>query len=191
MSSIADFKVPTLNDFYTETAIANAPAHTGRLALNHGEEKSTLPRYTLSANEPYVTPQRVAERINYRLEETPVNLLFFSESNIANLQNLIKETVYEMSKDKRYVIDDQNEEDLRTVMRSYYLQYGVNDPTRVTEELKELNNRVVNWCSNNIMSEINAYVYYRKDIMDFPAPIANPVDTHIYGTRTGELKSFF
>jgi len=191
MSSIANFRVATLNDFYTQSAIANAPAHTGRLPLNNGEEKSTLPRYTLSADEPYVIPERIAERINYRLESTPVNLLFFSESNLANLQALIKQAVFEMSKNKRYVIDNQNEEDLKTVMRSYYLQYGMNDPKRVTEELKELNDRVVNWCANNIMTEINAYIYYRKDIMDFPAPIANPVDTHIYGTRTGELKSFF
>jgi hypothetical protein len=39
--------------------------------------------------------------------------------------------------------------------------------------------------------EVEAYRYYRKDILDFPAPIANPVDVKIYGTRTGELKSFF
>jgi adenine C2-methylase RlmN of 23S rRNA A2503 and tRNA A37 len=191
MSSIADYKVATLNDFYAQSSIANAPKHTGRLALNAGDEKSTLPPYTLTAQEPYVTPSRLAERINYRLEETPVNLMFFSEANISNLQGMIKNTVYEMSREKRYVIDNQNEADLKTVMRSYYLQYGMNDPNRVAEELKELNDRVVNWCSNNIMSEINAYVRYRKDIMDFPPPIENPVDTHIYGTRTGELKSFF
>lgn len=191
MSSIADYKVATLNDFYTQSSIANAPKHTGRLALNAGDEKSTLPPYTLTAQEPYVVPSRLAERINYRLEETPVNLMFFSEANISNLQGMIKNAVYEMSREKRYVIDNQNEADLKTVMRSYYLQYGMNDPNRVAEELKELNDRVVNWCSNNIMSEINAYVRYRKDIMDFPPPIENPVDTHIYGTRTGELKSFF
>ena len=191
MSSIADYKVATLNDFYTQSSIANAPKHTGRLPVDVAKEKSTLPPYTLSSPEPYVVPERIAERINYRLEETPVNLLFFSEANIANLQGMIKQTVYKMSKEKRYVIDNQNEADLKTVMRSYYLQYGMNDPARVTEELKELNDRVVNWCANQIMTEINAYVYYRKDIMDFPAPIGNPVDTHIYGTRTGELKSFF
>jgi hypothetical protein len=39
--------------------------------------------------------------------------------------------------------------------------------------------------------EVEAYRYYRKDILDFPAPIARPIDTQIYGTRTGELKTFF
>jgi hypothetical protein len=27
--------------------------------------------------------------------------------------------------------------------------------------------------------------------MDFPDPIANPIATQVYGSRTGELKSFF
>ena len=32
---------------------------------------------------------------------------------------------------------------------------------------------------------------YRKDIEDFAPPIANPMNVHVYGTRYGELKSFF
>jgi hypothetical protein len=76
-------------------------------------------------------------------------------------------------------------------MRSYYLQYAENNPRRIAEELDELNKRVVNFAANRIAVEVEAYRYYRKDILDFPAPIANPVDVKIYGTRTGELKSFF
>jgi hypothetical protein len=76
-------------------------------------------------------------------------------------------------------------------MRSYYLQYAKNDPSRVADELAELNKRVLHFAANRIAVEVEAYRYYRKDIMDFPAPIANPMDVKIYGTRTGELKSFF
>jgi len=76
-------------------------------------------------------------------------------------------------------------------MRSYYLQYAQNNPAKLQEELDELNKRVVNFCANRIAVEVEAYRFYRKDIMDFPAPIALPIDTHIYGTRTGELKTFF
>jgi hypothetical protein len=76
-------------------------------------------------------------------------------------------------------------------MRSYYLQYAQNHPNRVAEELAELNERVANFCANRISVEVEAYRYYRKDILDFPEPIANPIDVHIYGTRVGELKRFF
>ena len=94
-----------------------------------------------------------------------------------------------MSGDKNYTIDDQSEENLKTIMRSYYLQYADNSDAKT--QLAQLNERVVSFSSNRIMVEIEAYKYYRKDILDFPEPISRPIDTHIYGTRTGELKSFF
>jgi hypothetical protein len=190
-SPLVDLHATSLSDFYTQTAIPNAPKHTGRLPLSGDEEKSTLPPFRLTANEPYVVPSRVAEQMQYRQEATPLNTIFFSEANLNNLQAEIANAVLMMSGSKRYMIGPQSEADLKTVMRSYYLQYSQNDPKRVSEELDSLNNRVVNWCANNIMVEIEAYKYYRKDIEDFPAPIERPVMTNIYGTRTGELKSFF
>jgi hypothetical protein len=129
--------------------------------------------------------------MQYRHEATPLNTIYFSEANVENLQQEIASAVLMMSGDKRYVIGRQNDADLKTVMRSYYLQYAQNDPTRVSQELTLLNNRVIGWCANNILVQIEAYKYYRKDIQDFPAPIERPVMTNIYGTRTGELKSFF
>jgi hypothetical protein len=169
----------SLSDFYTQTAIANAPKHTGRLPLSGDEERSTLPPYTLTAQEPYVVPSRVAEKMQYRHESTPLNSVFFSEDNIENLQGAIASAVF------------QSDADLKTIMRSYYLQYAQNDPSRVAEELELLNNRVIGYSANNILVEIESYKYYLKDIMDFPAPIERPVMTNIYGTRTSELRSFF
>ena len=190
-SPLVDPNARSLSDFYTGTAIPNAPKHTGRLPLSGDEEKSTLPPFQLTAQEPYVVPSRVAEQMQFRHESTPLNTIYFSEANIQNLQSEIASAVLQMSGAKRYVIGPQSEADLKTVMRSYYLQYAQNDPARVSEELALLNNRVIGWCANNILVEIEAYKYYRKDIEDFPAPIERPVMTNIYGTRTGELKSFF
>ena len=190
-SSFANYHTGELSDFYTQTAIPNAPKHTGRLPLSGDEEKSTLPPFTLTAQEPYVVPTRVAEQMQFRHEATPLNSVFFSEDNLENLQGAIAAAVLQMSGAKRYIIGRQNDADLKTIMRSYYLQYAQNDPSRVAEELELLNNRVIGYSANNILVEIEAYKYYRKDIEDFPAPIERPVMTNIYGTRTGELKSFF
>jgi len=188
MSRIADYSVPSLATFYTQTAIPNAPKHTGRLPLSGSEEKLSVPPATLYAPEPYLVPDKVSEQIQYRHTDTPLNKLFFSQGNIDRLQADIQTTVKQMV---NAVIDRQSDSDLILVMRSYYLQYARNEPNRLQEELDELNRRVVHFCSNRIAVEVEAYRYYRKDIMDFPAPIANPVDVKIYGTRTGELKSFF
>ena len=96
-----------------------------------------------------------------------------------------------MSGSKQYRIEPQSDNDLMLIMRSYYLQYATNDPTQTAQELVTLNNRVIAYSANHILVEIEAYLAYRKDILDFPAPIDRPILPTIYGTRTGELKSFF
>lgn len=188
MSRLADYGVPDLATFYTATAIPNAPKHTGRLPLSGKEETLSVPPSVLFAPEPYLTPTNISEQIQYRHTDTPLNKLFFSQGNIDTLQSQIQSTVQQMV---NATISRQSDSDLLLVMRSYYLQYAQNNPDRLADELAELNTRVVNFCANRIAVEVEAYRYYRKDIMDFPAPIANPMNVKQYGTRTGELKSFF
>lgn len=170
-----------LSDFYTQTAIPNAPKHTGRLPLSDQETRLPIPPAVLFAPEPGMASSEVKERIHYRHSSTPVNEEFFSPANVDRIQDNIRTTVRSMVNAD---IDRQSDVDLMLVMRSYYLQYA-------GESVEQLNERVVAFCANRIAVEVEAYRYYRKDILDFPAPIARPLDTHVYGTRTGELKSFF
>lgn len=170
-----------LADFYTKTAIPDAPKHTGRLPLSQEETLMTVPRPVLFAPEPGMASSEVKERIHFRHSSTPVNEEFFGPRNMDILQDRIRTLVRGMVNAD---IDRQSETDLLLVMRSYYLQYA-------GETVEELNERVANFCANRISVEVEAYRYYRKDILDFPEPIQRPIDTQVYGTRTGELKSFF
>lgn len=183
-----DYNIRTLSDFYTGTAIANAPKHTGRLPLLASEETLPVPPAVLFAPEPSLTPNLIMERIQYRHSDTDLNTRFFSQENIDYLQSQIQMTVRNMV---GATIDRQSDPDLLMIMRSYYLQYGQNTAGQTVPELDELNRRVVGFAANRIAVEVEAYRYYRRDIMDFPTPIPHPIDVHIYGTRTGELKSFF
>ena len=171
----------TLADFYTQTAIPNAPKHTGRLPLSDQETKLPIPPAVLFAPEPSLESSIIKERIHYRHSATEVNSLFFCPENMDLLQDRIRTMVRGMVNAD---IDRQSDVDLKLVMRSYYLQYA-------GESVEELNERVASFCANRVAVEVEAYRYYRKDILDFPAPIARPLDTQVYGTRTGELKSFF
>jgi hypothetical protein len=170
-----------LADFYTQTAIPDAPKHTGRLPLSDQETKMTVPTAALFAPEPGMTSSVIKERINYRHSSTPLNESFFAPENVEVLQQEIRTMVRQMVNAD---IDRQSDTDLMLVMRSYYLQYA-------GETLQQLNERVASFCANRIAVEVEAYRYYRADILDFPAPIAHPIQTNVYGTRTGELKSFF
>lgn len=178
----------SLADFYTQTAIPNAPKHTGRLPLSDQESRMSIPPAVLFAPEPSLRSGCVKENIQYRHTNTSLNTMFFSQENIDRLQSEIQSTVARMV---NAGIDKQSEPDLLLVMRSYYLQHAQNVPGNEVAELEELNARVVAFCSNRIAVEVEAYRFYRKDILDFPAPIARPIDVKVYGTRTGELKSFF
>lgn len=178
----------SLSDFYTKTAIPDAPKHTGRLPLSDQESRMSVPPAVLFAPEPGMASSVVKERIHFRHSSTTLNEQFFSPENVNYLQDEIRNTVRQMV---RADIDRQSEVDLMLVMRSYYLQYAENNAMNTESELRTLNERVVNFCANRIAVEVEAYRHYRKDILDFPAPIARPIDTQIYGTRTGELKSFF
>lgn len=177
---------PTLATFYTGTAIPNAPKHTGRLPLSDQESTLSVPKAVLFAPEPFLTPEAIKEKIHFRHSSTSLNEAFFSQSNVDLLQQQIQTAVRGMVNAN---IDRQSDPDLMMVMRSYYLQYAENNGS--SGELASLNDRVIQFCANRISVEVEAYRYYRKDILDFPEPIARPIDTQVFGTRTGELKSFF
>jgi hypothetical protein len=121
---------------------------------------------------------------------TPLNSQFFSLKNLDYLQQAIQDQVFAMSGNK-HRIDRQSDDDVKLIMRSYYMTYGRNNPNTVEADLADLNARVIGYSSAKIFSELDFYMFYRQDIAEFAPPIANPTNVHVYGTRYGELKSFF
>jgi hypothetical protein len=167
------------------------PQHSGRVpnmsdpSLN---EESSRP-YSLYDVRPPIFDDSRRELVGHIHTETPLNTVFFSKSNIDVLQTEIQNQVFLMTGNK-HRIDKQNEDDLKLIMRSYYLMFGLNS-SNVSNDLKDLNSRVIGYASAKIFSELDFYLFYRKDIQDFAPQIANPVNVASYGTRYGELKSFF
>jgi len=123
-------------------------------------------------------------------KETPLNSVFFSQDNTDHIQKAVHDQVMLMSGNK-YNIEKQNEDDIKIIMRSYYLMYAKNNPKTVAEELEDLNRRSIGHISAKVYSEVDFHMFYRKDIESFASPIANPTNVHVYGSRSNELKSFF
>jgi hypothetical protein len=148
-------------------------------------------QYSLYEDKPVLPGHDVRqELIGHIHYETPLNKTFFSASNIDHLQQAIQDQVFLMSGSK-HRIDRQSDDDIKLIMRSYYLMFGRNNPATVSADLADLNARVVGYSSAKIFSELDFYMFYRKDIEEFAPPIANPMNVHVFGTRYGELKSFF
>ena len=188
--------VPPVENHYNLTSTSEqypAPKHGGRVPnINDPNtfQFAARPYKLYSDGRPVFEDNPRSDLVGNLHSSTPLNSVFFSQDNIESLQTQIHDQVMAMSGGK-YDIGRQSDDDLRLVMRSYYLMFGRNDPTKVSSELAELNGRVVGYCSGKIYSEVEFHMFYRKDLEEFAPAIANPVNTQVYGTRSGELKSFF
>jgi hypothetical protein len=96
------------------------------------------------------------------LEDSDVNRIFFSKANIEALQQLIRYRVYQSNNEA--IISIQSEEQLFIIMRSILLQYGNMVTPEPVEEVKRLNNILVNKITNKMNSEVAGYVGYIVDL---------------------------
>tara|TARA_B100001287_G_C22682906_1_gene531512 strand:- start:2207 stop:2692 length:486 start_codon:yes stop_codon:yes gene_type:complete len=121
-------------------------------------------------------------------QSTVLSDAFFSAENIRIIQNAIKAAVYHGSK-TMYVIGDQNEDTLKIIMRSTFLQYSSNKPHRITEQITALNKLVVDYAAPQILSEAKAYTRYKHDVSTIATPMARPKST--MHTNTLYFKGWF
>ena len=89
------------------------------------------------------------------------------------------------------MIDNQSVEELLTVMRAMYLQYGKNQPTRIREQIEELNQIVTDWAVPKIVAECSMHKTYLHDIQNLPVPLSQPVFLTQKGTKSASFDRFF
>ena len=75
-------------------------------------------------------------------------------------------------------------------MRSFYLQYSKNLTIDIKTQINKLNMMVVDWSSNNIISNIEQYLNYKKVCSTLPMPLERAQLPTQKGTKTLEIKSF-
>lgn len=195
-SVLEQIQDPHVENHYNMTSTSKqypAPKHSGWVSnINDPTLKAFSARSDnlYAKGDPILSYDSRVDLVGHLHKETYLNKIFFSRDNIELLQREIQGQVRAMSGGK-YNIDKQNEDDLKIIMRSYYLMFGKNDPNNVDGELRDLNGRVVGYAAAKVYSEVDFHMFYLKDIEEFAPPIANPMNPHVFGTRTGELKSFF
>jgi len=117
-------------------------------------------------------------------EQNTLSQTFFSPQNTRILQNAIRKAVYERSGDKKYIIDDQSADELKMIMRGIFYQYARNLDTNLPEQIKDLNNKVIDWSAPHILSAVDHYHYYINDISHMPVPMQQPQNISRAGTRS-------
>ncbi len=175
---IPDFQLP-----YTNYGFGG---QNGRVNLNAvpGAGGSTVPD---SAGFSYLKKTEVnfsGDMLRGNWDHTPLSDAFFTRKNVDLIQNELRKEVYKLSGPKKYVIDEQDIDEIKMIMRAMYLQYAKNNPFNIEGQIQELNQLVIKWSAPRIMSEIEAYNYYLNDISHMPVPLAQPMNMSSAGTKS-------
>lgn len=96
------------------------------------------------------------------LQESKLSYMFFSVKNIEYIQQQLKNAIYKKSNGK-YKLLPQNQDNLKVIMRAYYLQYSYNDVGNEVAEMNYLNGLVLDYLIPYIMKESIAYDKYLRD----------------------------
>ena len=102
------------------------------------------------------------------MHASPLSKLFFSYENLQALQLGMKNMVYVKSCANKYLIGKQSEDELLTVMRSIFLQNAKHLPYDVIGQVRELNGLVLTYVVPRILSELDMYQTYLKDVANAP-----------------------
>jgi hypothetical protein len=124
-----------------------------------------------------------AEAVGSIYEQNQVQSIFFSDKNIGLIQKLLAYHV-SLQTEGNLKIGLQDVTQLKIVMKSVYLQYGKNRKNNVSDQVKELNAYVLDYCVPNIITNAKQYIKYSNDVSTLPIPIENPKYTSSAGTRT-------
>ena len=126
---------------------------------------------------------------NLYFEKSNLEKIYMSKKNMDQIQNDIIVGVYNMSNGE-YRIDHQDYDTLEIIMRSIFLQYSLNNPDDIKNQIIALNKLVVEHCVPKIYNEVEAYMKYKRDVSRISIPPNLPKSTNYKNTGL-EFKNFF
>jgi len=135
-------------------------------------------------------PNFVGDMLRGNMTPSEVAMAFFTNCNVELLQEAIRKEVYKRSGPKQYVIDDQDVDELKMIMRAMYYQYAKNNTFDIAGQVNELNRLVIEWSAPRILSEVDHYHYYLNDISHLPVPLMQPVSMSSAGAKSLPFQPF-
>ena len=142
--------------------------------------------YDKIANDDKTTAYRDAMTGNW--ENNNLSNTFFSKENINKIQQGIITGVDKIS-NGRFKISKQDEDTLKIIMRSIFLQHSKNLPTDIKKQVTDLNKMVGDYAIPQVLGEAVGYVKYKNDASVMYTPMERPVSTQDF--KTLELKPWF
>lgn len=188
-----------------ETSSADVPSDKRTLMMVTKERAQRLTKdkvldltspgsYDFTIDDTKVSPSNTRFLFKNR-SETPLTFLFFSDTNIQNIQNILKYLVHKIN---GYIIDNQSVTELLIIMRGIFLEYSLH-PKLIDEKMSDkekseliikyknevarLNQIVINAIVPKIISQIQQYLDYLRDASQQPYHMDKPVNESITGQK--------
>jgi len=183
MSSSAGAPIP---DFQLPYTAYGYGGQNGRVNLNPNQSAGGSPvPDSAGFSYPKQTETNFAsDMLRGNWTHTALSDAFFTRKNVEIIQAQIQKEVYRISGPKKWVIDPQDVDEIKMIMRAMYLQYSKNNTFNIQGQINELIDLIVKWAVPRIMSEIEQYNYYLNDISHLPVPLQQPMSLSSAGTRS-------
>jgi len=173
-----------LQNAYGNTIV---PAINGRVDLiseNVGKRFEMMERVAVKNK-----ASAYCDAIKGQWEETSLSQAFFCKENIQIIQNAIRAGVYSKS-ENQYVIAPPNIDNLKIIMRSYFMGYvEYSSVLSIKEQVETLNKLVTDYCVKELYSASLAHINYIQDQSTMYTPMARE-QPHDRNYKQLELKNW-
>jgi len=139
--------------------------------------------YTSNRKVEKPTNNKVMYLLNRYTELSPVGKIFFSKDNIKRIQNMIKIEVYNKTKGKFILEQDQEDDDVIIVMMYIYQEEARHLPEHIIHQVKRLNQKVINYCIPDIITNIKQDYNYQKEINEPIKVLDRPINDNNKGRK--------
>ena len=119
-----------------------------------------------------------------QFEVNDLTRLYFSNCNVELLQDQIRKYVYYH---KDILISKQSYDDLKIIMRSTYIlnKHKLTGNKNTIDQIKYLNKLVILECCRIIITNLEQFLTYKKDLNNTLDIQSHPTNTSIKGTKSG------
>ena len=169
----------------TQQGFTNYPTTNGRIDII---SRTLNNQFELSDKIPVHTTAAFRDAMTGNWMNTPLSLAYFSSENINILQNNIRKGVFDKSNGE-FVIGLQDEDELKIIMRSVFLQNSINLETNIREQIRDLNALVESYAIDQVYKEAISYLKYKRDASNMYSLLALPSNSSTRG-KTLELQRF-
>lgn len=137
-----------------------------------------IPNNPYNVEEDYYTKLVMKE---WQACPSKVASVYFSVKNIKRLQKQIRREIYNRSYKKFRLTEDQNVLDLLQAMRAIYKMYSKDLPTKITRQVKLLNDETVQYVAPDMMTNLKQHYGYLDDIINPLNPLPDPINVNQAG----------